>query len=318
MRQLRRVDTIRRLLLCPALLALFALPASAEGPRGGSTVDDQDAIAIRGIFDFQLPKIVRPDSLRFTLNPQFGDIVHKDYVRIRTGMRYAFSKHLEASAEAVPYFNNFGKGERGVGLAEYRLGAKYLWHNLLDRYVDTALGATATIPAPGAPEELSIGTTRFTPFLAFSRDLKHTHGLGAFLNLGYEIFDSDPAPGRIARYRPARDNLIVTPGVVLHRAPWHYTLATALRSTALDGEGREYFSVQPSVSFEVPSRWIPRVPGRLVVGAGYEAIFFQGETKHRVTSRLRWDFDWAKTARDLGNNVLESMPWRNGRSADKP
>ena len=314
-----RVSKLRRLLVCPVLLALFALPSAAERPRNGSTVDDQDAIAIRGIFDFQLPKIIRPESLRFTLNPQFGDFVHKDYVRIRTGMRYAFSKHFEASAEVVPYFDNFGgDGQRGVGLAEYRLGAKYAWHHLLQPYVTTALGATAAIPAPGAPEDLSIGTTRFTPYLAFSRDFKEVRGLGAFLNLGYEIFDSDPAPGRIARYRPSRDNLIVTPGVALHRAPWHYTLATSLRTTALDGEGREYFSVQPSVSFEVPSRWVPRVPGRLVVGAGYDAIFFQGETKHRVTSRLRWDFDWAKTARDLGNNVLESMPWRNGRPAGKP
>jgi hypothetical protein len=300
---------LARLLLLPAL----AFPLAAA-PRPASTVDDQDAISIRGIFDFQLPKIIRPESLRFTFNPMIGDFVHKDYVRVRLGTRYAVSEHLEVSAEVVPFIDNFGGGgSGGAGLAEYRFGTKLAWHRFLHPYVDTAFGATVAVPAPGAPEQLTIGTTRFNPYVAFSRDLKFTRGLGAFLNVGCEIFDSDPAPGRIARYRPSRDNLIVAPGVVLHRAPWHYTLTTSLRSTVLDGGNEEYFSVLPSVSFEVPPRWFPRLPGRVVVGGGYEAIFFQGEVKHRINSRIRWDFDWAKAARDLGHDVLDRMPWRNDR-----
>ena len=310
--------SLASLLLFPA----FALPLSSAEARNGngrSSVDDQDAITLRGIFDFQLPKIVRPESLRFTLNPSFGDLVHKDYIRIRTGARYAFTKHLEASAEVVTYLDNFGgNGIGGPGIAEYRLGTKLAWHALLHPYVDTAFGTTVVIPAPGAPEQLTIGTTRCTPYLAFSRDLKTIRGLGAFLNLGYEFFDSDPVPGRIAAYRPQHDNLVITPGVVLHRAPWHYTLATSLRTTELDGDGREYFSIIPSVSYEVPSRWMLHLPGRLVVGAGYEAIFYDGEVKHRITSRVRWDFDWRKAARNLGQNVLDTIPWRNGDHPQKP
>lgn len=305
---------------------LFGLPAlalslAAAEPQTGSTVNDQDAINIRGIFDFQLPKIIRPESLRFTLNPMVGDFVHKDYVRVRVGTRYAVTKHLELSAEIVPFLDNFGgKGRSGAGLAEYRFGTKLAWHKLFHPYVDTAFGATITMPAPGAPEQLSIGTTRFNPYVAFSRDLKFAPGFGAFLNVGCELFDSDPAPGRIARYRPDRDNLIATPGIVLHRAPWHYTLATSLRTTAIDGGSTEFYSVLPSVSFEVPSHWFPRLPGRLVVGAGYEAIFHAGEFDQRVTSRVRWDFDWAKAARDLGNGVLDNLPWHSsgGGGTAKP
>ncbi len=313
---------MRRTLALSLLLACCsAAPTRADINRSatGSTVDDQDAISIRGIFDFQLPKIILPESLRFTLNPMLGDFARKDYVRIRAGWRYAPTKHFELSAEIVPYLDNFGgRGTGGAGIAEYRLGTKFAWHTLLQPYVDTAFGVTAAVPAPDAPPQLSIGTTRVTPYVTFSRDLKFAQGLGAFLNVGYEVFDSDPDPTRVPRYRPIRDNLIVTPGVVLHRAPWHYTLATSLRTTALDGEGREYFSVLPSVSFEVPARWVPRLPGRLVVGAGYEAIFFGNEIEHRVTSRFRWDLDWAKAARDLGSDVLERMPWRNGHGDAKP
>ncbi len=303
-------------LLLPLLLATGR--ATAAEPAARSTVDDQDAVSIRGIFDFQLPKIIRPESLRFTLNPSLGDLTQKDYVRVRTGLRYALTRHCELSAEVLPYIDNFGgKGEGGAGLAEYRFGGKLAWNNLLSQYFDTAFGTTVTMPAPGAPEQLTIGTTRCNPYIALSRDLHAVPGLGAFLNIGYEFFDSDPAPGRIARYRPSRDNLIVTPGVVLHRAPWHYTFATPLRTTGIDGGGREYLSLQPTVSYEVPSRWLPRLPGRLVVGAGYEAIFFGSEVEHRFTSRVRWDVDWRKAAHALGDNVLDSLPWRSGEHGPK-
>ena len=312
---------MRRLTLaCLLFLSGFTMArADTRIEPSRSTINDQDAISIRGIFDFQLPKIVRPESLRFTLNPMLGDCVREDYCRIRAGWRYAPNAHVEVSAEIVPYLDNFGgAGRGGAGLAEYRLGAKYAWRALLQPYVDTAFGATAAIPAPGAPPELSIGTARLTPYVAFSRDLKLARGLGVFLTVGYELFDSDPAPGRIPRYRPDRDNLIVTPGLVLHRAPWHYTLATAVRTTAPDGAAREYYSVLPAVSFEVPARWLPRVPGRVVVGAGYEVVFFGGEVKHRLTSRVRWDFDWAKAARNLGGGVLGGRPWRNGAHEGQP
>jgi hypothetical protein len=306
------------LLIIPAL-ALPLISAETRNANGGSTVDDQDAITLRGLFDFQLPKIIRPESLRFTINPSFGDLVHEDFFRIRTGARYAFTKHLEGSAEVVTFLDNFGgDGQGGAGIAEYRLGTKFAWHALLQPYVDTAFGVTVAIPSPGAPEPLTIGTTRCSPYLTFSRDLKTIRGLEAVLNLGYEFFDSDPAPGRIAEYRPQHDNLIVTPGLILHRAPWHYALATSLRTTAIDGDGREYFSVITSVSYEIPARWMLHIPGRLVVGAGYEPIFYQSNVEHRITSRVRWDFDWRKAARNLGQNVIDTLPWNNGSHPEKP
>ncbi len=293
-----------------ALLLAGSCPAASPAPITGSTVDDQDAISIRGIFDFQLPKILRPEAWRLTFNPQLGDLVHEDYVRFRVGVRHSPARHLELSAEVVPFIDNFGDGGRGgAGLAEYRFGAKLAWHGWLRRYVDTAAGATVAMPAPGAPEEITIGTTRFNPYIAFSRDWNRTRGLGAFLNLGYEVFDSDPAPGRIAEYRPQRDNLRITPGLLLHRSPWHYSLAVSLRTTALDGGSEEYFSILPTASYEVPKEWLRGLPGRLVVGGGYEAVFHPGGTEHRVTSRVRWDYDWGRAARDLGNSVIDRLPW---------
>jgi hypothetical protein len=95
-------------------------------------------------------------------------------------------------------------------------------------------------------------------------------------------------------------------------------LATSLRTTALDGDDREYYSAITSVSYEIPSRWMFHLPGRLVVGAGYEAIFYHSEVEHRITSRVRWDYDWRKAARNLGQNVIDTLPWHNGNRSEKP
>lgn len=303
------------------LLAALAttLPASAETYiEPTAAIDDQDAVSFRGLFDLQLPRLIRPESLRFTFNPSFGDFVHRDYVRIRTGFRYAFSKHCEVSAEVVPFFDNLGgKGEGGIGIAEYRFGTKFGWSTLLAPYLDTAFGATVARPVPGAPDALTIGTTRFIPYLVFSRDLPGLADFEGFLNIAYECFDSDPDRTRIARYRPAVDNLILTPGLILHRAPWHYSLSTPLRLTGIDDGDHDYLSVMPSISYQVPPRWLPFLSGRVVVGASYEAIFFGSDCEQRIVSRLRWDFDWLKAARSLGSGVIDTLPWR-GEPRPKP
>lgn len=293
------------------LLALVVAPVlrAAEDRLQRPSVDDQDAVTIRGIFDFQLPKIVWPKSLRVSVNPVWRDFLDKDNVRMRVGARYAFNSHFELSTEALTHFENFGgNSSSSFGVAEYRLGGKWTWSSFLKPYVDTAVGFNVALPAPGAPVDLNIGTARYSPYVVFSRELKKTRGLNAFLNLGYEAFDSNPGAGRIADYRPARDNFSITPGVVLHRAPWHYTFATSLRTTAPSGEGREFFSVLPSVSWEVPKKFQLGTGGRWIAGGGYEAVFFGDEIEHRVSGRLKWEFDWGKAVRD-------TLPWpgRPGR-----
>lgn len=306
--------TLRRFPLGVALLFPLALTLTArdaEPVDRRTSVDDEDAVSIRGIFDFQLPKIVWPKSLRVTVNPSWRDIISKDYIRTRVGLRYAFNDHLEVNTEALTHVDNFGgDGTGGFGVAEYRLGGKYHWEGMLKPYVDTALGFTVAWPGPGAPDRLHIGTIRYAPYVVFSRELSRVRGLNAFLNLGYEAFDSNPGPDRIAEYRPQRDNFSITPGVVIHRAPWHYTLAASVRSTAPSGEGKEYYSVLPSVSWEIPRRYQFRTPGRWIAGLGYEAIFYDDDIKHRVSGRLKWEFDWGKVVR-------EKLPFIGGGSSDK-
>jgi hypothetical protein len=296
------------LALCRGGAAAAAEPANSREP-----VDDQDAITIRGIFDFQLPKIIDPKAIRFTVSPSFGDFLNSDVVRVRCGARYAFSQRFEASVEAVPFFDNFGgSGPGGIGCAEYRVGGKYNWGAVRGFDTDATLGFTVTLPGPGAPPDLTVGTAVFSPYVVFSRDLPRVQGLSSFLNLGCEIFDSDPAPGRIPAYRPSRDNISITPGVVLHRAPWHYTMALSLRSSVLGGENRQYFSVLPSVSWEVPGHYTRWVGGRWIAGLGYEAVFYDHGTENRFTGRLKWYFDWRKAVREMGQKVRANLPWPGG------
>jgi hypothetical protein len=136
------------------------------------------------------------------------------------------------------------------------------------------------------------------------------------VNIGYEVFDSDPAPGRIAAYRPDRDNVSLTPGVVLHREPWHYALAVSLRST-VEGHGRQFVSLLPSVSWEVPPRYTRFTSGRWVAGLGYEAIFYDEGVENRVVGRLKWEVDWRRAVRAMGDSVRRHLPWSNGTGSNE-
>jgi len=308
---------LARIALLP-LLAVCCVGAAPDPEVARPTVDDQDAVAIDGIFDFQLPKILDYAALRFTVTPHWSDFLRQDVVRLPFKVRYSFSRHFEGSFEMEPYFDNFGgHGPGGVGVAEYTFGAKYAWNALLQPYVDTALGATVVLPAPGAVPSTNLGTTTFNPYVVFSRDWQRVRDLSSFLNLECEIFDSDPAPGKIA-YRPSKDNFSITPGVVLHRAPWHYTMAVSWRSTLLAGDNQNYVSLLPSVTWEVPTRLTRTIGGRWVAGLGYEAIFYDGGVEQRLTGRLKWDFDWRKTVRDVGNRMRDHLPWSAGPNGRDP
>jgi hypothetical protein len=76
-------------------------------------------------------------------------------------------------------------------------------------------------------------------------------------------------------------------------------MAVSLRTTALSGGDRQYASLLPSVNYELPQRWTRRIPGRVVVGTGYECAFHPEGVDNRVSAQLRWDFDWRKAATDL-------------------
>lgn len=284
-----------RLIAVLGLLALVPPSASASEPgttqQGKTTVDDQDAVTLGGLFDFQLPKLVWPKSLRFTLNPRWRDIIGKDVIRVRTGLRYAFNEKLEGSVEILPFIDNFsGDGEGGGGIAEYRVGAKLAWDSLLAPHADTAIGFLLSMPDGAAPEELTIGTAQLSSYFVFTRPWTDVAGLSSFLNVGFDVFDTDPEPGRIARWRPDRDFVSLTPGLIYHRAPFHYTLSVSVRTTVQD-EARTFVSVKPVVSWEIPERYTLRLPGRWIAGVGWETIFYDDGIEHRLSGRLKWDFD---------------------------
>ena len=49
---------------------------------------------VRGLFDFDLPSIDPPGTVKLTLHPHFGDFVRRDYMRVDTGFRWALNGHF--------------------------------------------------------------------------------------------------------------------------------------------------------------------------------------------------------------------------------
>jgi hypothetical protein len=283
-------------------------PASPTGRR--ITVDDQDAVSFGGIFNFQLPKVIDRRLLRLSVSPSGSDVIDREVIRWRFRARYAFNRDLEGILETVPYMPNFVRGKNGGwGLVQTAVGGKFNWRSApWAKHVETALGGTALFPAGGAPEEFVVGVPVYTGFVVASRDLDLLEGLEAIVNLQAEVFDSTPPAGRIAPWAPDDDNLALTPGLVLHRKPWHYSFSITLASTVLaDGPRRDFLTLRPGVSWEVPLQYTSRLPGRFIAATTFETTFYDDGTHFRLNLRLRWEVDARKFARDTSRAVLDSI-----------
>lgn len=273
-------------------------------------MDDQDAVSSGGIFHIQLPKIIDRRSLRFSVSPSGSDVIDREVIRWRFRTRYAFNRDLEGSIETVPYVPNFIRGkDGGWGLVHTAVGGKFNWRSApWADLLETAFGASALFPAGGAPEEFVVGVPVYTGFAVVSRELESVDGLEAFLNFKAEIFGSTPPAGRIAAWEPDDDNLALTPGIVLHRKPWHYAFSLTLESTVLgNGERREFLTLRPGVSWEVPVQYTARLPGRFIAATTFETTFYDDGTHLRLNLRLQWEVDARKIARDTGRAVMDTL-----------
>jgi len=73
------------------LLTLTGLTARAQTvPAAGNPPPQEEPTpflsGVRGLFDFDLPSIDPPGTMKLILHPHFGDLVRKDYMRVEGGV----------------------------------------------------------------------------------------------------------------------------------------------------------------------------------------------------------------------------------------
>ena len=71
--------------------------------------------------------MLRPESLRLSVRPHFGDFVNHDHLRFTLGLRYGLTPQWELNGDVDSYVSH-GLGYAGVGeeagFSRVRLGVK--------------------------------------------------------------------------------------------------------------------------------------------------------------------------------------------------
>lgn len=255
-------------------------------------------LRIRGVFDSELPQTEWRSQLRFVVHPHFGDLTHRNFLRVPVGVRFGLTERWEADADLEGYFSHGlkadGFGEH-AGMSGLRIATKYRWGEWLLPHIAAASGISFAQPVGTPPEEITDGLRHVTPFLTFSHDLRQQPGVTLFLNVGYDF--AEPTHYRAVRRRNefSDDSWSFTPGFVWNRAKVRYTLEAGFATNeGLVGPPATVYLLRPGIACELP-RWLTfKSQGHWIIGLGLRLARGPDGTESSLSAKLRGDFDFKR------------------------
>lgn len=275
--------------------------------RSLSTIWHWSDAQVRGIFDVVLPDTQERGTWKLSVQPRVFDLIDDEYVRVPVGVTYGFNRRTEGEFEIDGYFSNPTEDAESndVGIANYRLSFKRKWKPTQGSQINAATNLQFVWPDPSSPAELNQGVNRTRILTAFSRKVGQQKQYEGILNLSYDFLSESSADGRIPIDRPQDDYFRIAPGVLHHRGRFTYGLTAAWEHT-VDGEAADYFSLTPSVIYEIPSKYVFNSPGRWQLGLAVEGKHYPDEFDMEFRVRVRW----------LGSIARVYKDWREQRRAN--
>jgi len=267
---------------------------------------------ISGLFDFDLPTIDPPGTVKLTLHPHVGDLVRRDYLRMDTGFRWAINDHLEISPEAAVYFNHgLGDENGGYGIGEARLGAKYIVRRWPDPDMETSFSLNIQVPTGRPPVDLTDGLNHFAPEFLVQHRASRNPKLTTFAGAGLDFVSQSNAAGTPGRNQPLDDSMNFTAGAIYDLGQLKWTLSATYATTALLGEETEhFFYLQPNVLWYVPGRFTFNSKTRWLLGLGLRASWGPDGSEISFKNRVRAEITFRQ--------VMENIRTRVQKPGDKP
>jgi hypothetical protein len=306
-----------RLLLSVLLVLAVAVAARAQAaaePAGNlQTTPEQRTLSmrVRGLFDFDLPTIDPPGTVKLTLHPHFGDLVRRDYMRVDTGFRWAVNDHFEISPEACVYFTHGfrgGDGEGGYGIGEVRLGTKYILRGWPDPDFETSVFANIEVPTGSPPVNLTDGFNHFAPGFLVQHHASHNPRLTTFAGAGLDLVSDSGIPGTPVQNQPLDDSMNFTAGAIYDLGEFKWTLTTTYATTAGLGDATEhFFYVRPNLLWYVPRKFTFNSKTQWLLGLGVRASWGPDGTQLSFYNRVRAEITFRQ--------VMEKIRPRNGTKA---
>jgi hypothetical protein len=283
---------MRRLL--PLLLVLLAgLPGRAQNTAAAAVPAPPESqpltSRIRGLFDFDLPNIDAPGTIKLTLHPHFGDLARRDYMRVDTGFRWTINDRFEISPEAAVYFNHGLRGSSGGnGISELRLGSKYVFRAWPNPDFETSAFVNVEAPVGNPPVDITDGLNHFAPGFLVQHHSSRNPKLTTFSGAGFDLVSNSDILGTPAINQPRDNSLNVTAGAIYDLGRIKWTLTATYMTTGLIGDDTEHFvHLRPSVLWYVPRKYTFNSKTQWILGLGARASWGPDGAQLSGSNRVR-------------------------------
>lgn len=281
--------------------AAWAQPATDENANGSERKVSDDELRIRGIFDTALPGVEKKNRLKLIINPHFGDLYRRDYLRTPIGLRYGLTQRWEVTGEVETYFSH-GLGDKRFlyreGISNYHFNTKYNLGDRLWRGWDTGIGFDYLTPAGTPPADISDGLEHHVYFVTFSRYLESNRDIRFFWGLTYHTVSAVTPPSLLGGNDLGDDNVGLNAGIVWQRPKLTYTFETTLASTRVVGDlERDVLTFRPGIVWPLPQRYTIKRTGQWIVGMAPRVSFGPDGAVFGVGVKVRGSFDFKRWIR---------------------
>ncbi len=274
------------------LLALTAPAAFAQlVPVESTTPPERRSFysRIQGLFDFDLPEIDPPGTVKLIIHPHLGDLVRRDYMRLDGGFRWALNNRFEISPSAVIYFNHgLGGGNDGYGVGIVRLGTKYVIPAWPIPSMETSLTLGMDRPVGHAPIDMTDGLNHLTPAITVQHRSRDNWKWTTFSSVGLDLVSQSDTPGTPVRNQPLDDSANFTIGAVYDLGQLRYTMSATYATTRGLGEvDHDFYYLNPSVLWYVPKKYTFNSKTQWIVGLGARISWGPDGSEISINTRLR-------------------------------
>ncbi len=295
-------------------LGLGAAAQSAAPADNSQTAQNGSSFLtkVRGLFDFDLPDIDPPGTVRVTVHPHLGDLVRRDYMRVDTGLRWAVNENFEINPEAAVYFTHgFGGGNDGYGIGELRLGSKYILRGWPDRDMETSVFLNVEVPVGSPPVNLTDGLNHFAPGFLVQHHSTRNRKITTFAGAGLDLVSMSDVAGTPVRNQPLDDSMNFTAGAIYDLGQVKWTLSATYATTAVLGDATDHFLyLRPSVLWYVPRKYTFNSKTQWLLGLGLRASWGPDGNELSFHTRVRAEVTFRQ--------VVENIRSRRKESGEKP
>ncbi len=298
------------------LLLAAAVPAPAQtitGETAPSAPNRRTFYArVRGLFDFDLPDIDPPGTMKLILHPHFGDLVRRDYMRVDGGVRWALSHRFEISPEASVYFTHGLKDSGdGYGVGEVRLGSKYILPAWPAPEMETSLTLGLERPVGHAPVDMTDGLNHVAPGILVQRHAIQATKWTTFAGAGLDFVSQSDVAGTPVRNQPHDDSLNVTLGAIYDLGQVKYTLSGTYATTAWIGdETHHFYYIRPNILWYVPRKFTFKSKTQWIVGFGARLSWGPDGSEVSFSNRVRAEITFRQVMDKIRNRRPEDSPPR--------